>query len=701
MYLLPFVLLMCLFGSMISAADVSAVEDHSGSEILWDSWGVPHIFSPKTEGIFYAFGWAQMESHGDLILKLYGEARARASEYWGVSYLESDTFIRKMGVPERGKQWVKSYSAEFQRYLQAFARGMNDYARKFKNKLDKKRLVVLPITPGDVLAHIQRVIHLEFVADAAGEIRQWNSAGSNGWAIAPSNAAGGNAMLLSNPHLPWSDFYLFFEAHLKGPSYNAYGVTLVGSPILAIAFNDYLGWTHTVNTNDSSDLYELTLVDNGYLFDGKTRRFKTESHTIKIKEKSGAIREKKLVIEHSIHGPVVAKTGKKALVLRTAGLDKPLICKQWFDMMRATNLKEFEKAMQDLQMPMFNTIYADRDGHIMMLHNACLPKRSRGDWRYWSGIVPGDRSETLWQGYHRYDELPRVVDPANGWVQNCNDPPWTCTFPMVLKPGDYPPYFSPGLDYIGVYSAYILRSQRSIRMLREDKKISFSELIQYKHSTRMELADRILDDLFPAVEKYGSPLAKKAAKVLEKWDRKADVHSRGAVLFQAWVKESPVQMFSKKWGEGPLHKTPDGLKDPAAAAAALDSAAGKVLKNYRALDIPWGDVYRLAYAGKNFPGNGGSGRLGVFRVLYFTGKKGGTFTSVGGDTYVAAVEFSNPVKARVLLSYGNSSQPDSPHRGDQLELLSKKKLRPAWRTKVEIEKHLEKKEELFFKTSVK
>lgn len=114
---------------------------------------------------------------------------------------------------------------------------------------------------------------------------------------------------------------------------------------------------------------------------------------------------------------------------------------------------------------------------------------------------------------------------------------------------------------------------------------------------------------------------------------------------------------------------------------------------YGALDVPWGDVHRIRYAGKDLPANGGSGGLlGIFRVLGFAPEEDGKFRVVAGDSYVAAIEFADPVRAQVLLSYGNASQADSAHRGDQLELLARKELRPAWRTRAEIEAHLERKD---------
>ncbi len=64
----------------------------------------------------------------------------------------------------------------------------------------------------------------------------------------------------------------------------------------------------------------------------------------------------------------------------------------------------------------------------------------------------------------------------------------------------------------------------------------------------------------------------------------------------------------------------------------------------------------------------------------------------GGDSYIAAVEFADPVRAQALVSYGNASQPDSPHAGDQLALAAKGELRPVWRTRDEITAHLEARE---------
>ena len=81
--------------------------------------------------------------------------------------------------------------------------------------------------------------------------------------------------------------------------------------------------------------------------------------------------------------------------------------------------------------------------------------------------------------------------------------------------------------------------------------------------------------------------------------------------------------------------------------------------------------------------------MGIFRVITFGNDHGKTRSQSHGETWISAVEFSSPVKARVLMTYGNSSQPDSPHAKDQLPLLVKKQLRTAWTTKAEVEANLE------------
>src|SRR5579863_2999582 len=107
----------------VSAQLVSVAQSQSPAqtEVLWDTYGIPHIYAPNREAMFYAHGWAQMRNQANLLLRLYGESRGRAAEYWGPSNLDLDRWIQLNGVPERAKVWYAAQDPEFRQYLDAFA----------------------------------------------------------------------------------------------------------------------------------------------------------------------------------------------------------------------------------------------------------------------------------------------------------------------------------------------------------------------------------------------------------------------------------------------------------------------------------------------------------------------------------------------------------------------------------------------------
>jgi len=302
--------------------------------------------------------------------------------------------------------------------------------------------------------------------------------------------------------------------------------------------------------------------------------------------------------------------------------------------------------------------------------------------------VPCDTSKTLWTSTHPYADLPRIVDPPSGWLQNANDPPWTTTFPAAIDPAKYPAYMAP--------RSMSFRAQRSARMMAEDDSLTFDELVQDKHSTRMELADRLLDDLIPIARSKGALLAQ-AAAVLERWDRLAEADSRGAVLFDRFWRElvrlsEGRPIFKTRWDAKNPRETPDGFADPVTAGRALQGAALKLKVERRPLDVAWGDLYRLRRDGVDLRANGGPGDLGIFRVVNYRKDDDGMYAATGGDSYVAVIEFGDRARALSLIGYGNWSQPGSSHRTDQLRLFADKRLKPVWRTRVEIEGNLEMKE---------
>jgi len=496
-------------------------------------------------------------------------------------------------------------------------------------------------------------------------------------------------MLLANPHLPWSDIYTLMEAQLVAPGVDIYGATLIGLPVLVVGFNESLGWSHTVNMYDGFDLYELTLTEDGYLLDGGMQAFETEERTIQVLETTGSLVDHTFQVLRSVHGPVISQNANgQALAFRVVDGSTHML-EQWWRMGTASNLSEFEAAMAWLQIPMFNTLYADVEGNIYYVFNGQIPVREQGDFESWREVQAGDASSLIWTTYHPYEDLPSVTNPATGFLQSANEPPWTSTFPPALSIADFPAYFAPQ----GYWVNHGFRSLSSLQMLVEDESITFEELLAYKHSTHVETADRVLDDLIAQARESSNATLEAAAEVLENWDRTTDADSRGALLFTRWferyTQRSGFDIFAVDFDINNPFSTPSGLSDPITAVATLRTVADQMLSVYGTLDVPYGEVMRLRMGEYDLPGNGGGDPNGIFRAAWYSPSRAGDYHIVGGDTWTAAIEFSQPYRAQVVLPAGNATQPGSPHVGDQLSLFSEKRLRDAWFTREAVEANLE------------
>ncbi|MFL5296871.1 MAG: penicillin acylase family protein [Phenylobacterium sp.] len=659
-------------------------------EILWDTYGVPHVYGKDEAGAFEGFGYATAHNHGDIVLRLYGEARGRAAEYWGgQDNIDSDRWILTNGVPERAALWYRQQTPQFRKDLDAFAAGINAYGNAHPEALDPAVRQVLPVSGIDVVAHAHRLMQYIYIAPQARTMGGTEGPGSNAWAVAPSKSASGHTMVLANPHLPWpTSYFTYFEAGLNYPGFHLYGATQVGLPVLRFAFNDRMSFTNTVNTLLGATDYELKPAPGGYLVDGKVLPFTTTTRTFKVRQPDGSLTTETLPIRTSIFGPVFERKDGKLLALKVAGLDRPGGLEQYWDMAKAKDFGQFQAVLRRLQVAKFNIVYGDREGHILFLDNGILPRHDKGDLAFWSGNVPGDTRANLWSQIHSYEDLPKVVDPASGFVQNTNDPPWVATLPSPIQWKDFPPYFAPN----GPES---LRSQQSVRLLAEPGKISFEDFVARKLSTHTLMADRVLPELVAAAEADQDPEVRSAAALLKGWDRETVAGSRAALLFETWANRfSPNNFTSQanyrlKWSPDRPVDTPAGLADPAKAVSMLKAAIAEMKAKYGAVDRPFGEVSRFAIDKVDLPGNGGFGNTGIFRTITWGPLKDGKRTPQHGETWVSLVEFSTPIRAVGLMSYGSSSQPGSPHRGDQLKHLSDKTLRTLWTTRAQVEQHLE------------
>ncbi len=573
--------------------------------------------------------------------------------------------------------------------MDAFAAGINEYAAKHPEAIDPAVKVVLPITGVDVIAHAERLTNYSYVASQArvtgvGGI----SGGSNAWAIAPSKSASGHTLLLANPHLPWAPSSLtYYEAQLEGPDIHMYGATQVGLPVLRFCFNDNIGFTNTVNQVIGDTSYKLTLAEGGYLYDGKVLPFKTEQRTVHVKDAP----DESVTIRTTIQGPVFVKPNGDTIALKVAGLDRPGMLQEYWDMGKAHNFAEFQSALKRVQVPTFNIIYGDRAGHILYIYNGMVPEHASGDFKFWRSDVPGDISTYTWSKIHPYEDLPKVIDPTAGFVQNTNDPPWIASGAATLDPKSFPPYMAP-------LTGVTLRSEQSVDFLTSKPKLAYDDFVALKYSNHSLLADRILPELLSAAASSSDSNVQEASTVLKAWDHVFNPESKGALLFEAWCTKflGPNFMSEANYARpftlaDPLN-TPSGLKDPSAAVAMLSAAAVDTKKMFGSLERPYGDVTKYRAGDVSVPAGSGSGSIGIFPSMVF-GKfgKDGVRDAVSGETWISIVEFTTPLKAEGLMAYGNSTQPGTKHRSDQVAFLGQRKLRTFWMTRPVIEQHLEEK----------
>lgn len=666
--------------SLICQLSCSSKDPGYQNEILWDTWGIPHIYADADSSLYKMMGWAQMRNHGNLLLKLYGESRGKSSEYWEVDP-ERDILLHQTGVLDAAETVFARMTESDKTVISSFASGINAYATKYPEHLDPHLRQVLPIRPLDVVYHTFRAMYLEFlIARNLKAAREW-TAGSNAWAINGSKTASGNAMLLANPHLSWSGFSLFFEAQLIKEGNNLYGTTLVGLPTLGIAFNENLGWTHTVNTLDNVDFYEISVSDNRYLLDGNYQAIEIDSVTLQVGSDSGL---QPLLVEkkRTAFGMIIEEQGDKALAISWPNSDGALDpIAQWRAMGEAENLEGFQAALDRNALPLFNVLYSDREDNILYQFGGHVPAKN-GDWGKWQELQTTSSSEELWDGLYPAAALPRYTNPGSGWIQNANDPPYTSTFPVAIHPSDYASHIAP--------NSMGFRPQRSAKLIMEASNLSLEDFIALKHDTKSELALRLMDEFEQLKTETQDSLTLAALQVLTTWDGSFDAGSTGAVLFHNLIGELGTSgYFSEAWSMDNALYSPDGLKDRKMVLETVAQVAREQLRQLGKLDPAFGDYFRLKVGGQEFPGNGGPNRLGLFRTVEYAAGQDGKFYSHAGETYVCAVEFGDTVTAKAVLGYGNATQPNNPHVGDQLALMAAKQLRDVWYTREAQEANLE------------
>jgi acyl-homoserine-lactone acylase len=534
--------------------------------------------------------------------------------------------------------------------------------------------------------------------------------GSNAWAFGRQSTGTPHGMLLGNPHFPWTGTNRFWQAHLTVPgSLDVMGVAIGTAPIVVIGFNKDVAWTHTVSTGRRFTLHELTLVSGdatSYLVDGKPEKMTQRQASITTVDGERRIGRSARTIWGTRYGPVIVMpragltwTAERAYALQDANIGNMRGIENYLGFARATSVHELRRVLAGLGTPWVNTIAADRHGEALYadasvvpdvdapMLQRCAPSAAAARLRAGAGLVvlDGSRSECNWRrdvaspvpGLTPIERLPVAV--RSDWLHNSND-----SF-----------FFSHPQQRFGAISPLVgddvLRSLRTRSGLIEIPEllargpVTLQGIQRQLFANRNLAAELVLPDLLAACEAGAAPTpeAREGCTALGGWDRSNNALARGAHLFREFWRV--LAAVPNAWRVPPDKAqpatTPSGLRLADAAIAekvwaALASAVKAVRAAGFALDAPLGDVQRPAITEEPIALHGGHGSEGVLNYLGSTAQPAIGARGIRidyGTSYVQTVTFDarGPV-AQALLTYGQSTNPASPHVADQLRLYAAK-----------------------------
>ncbi|MYT38077.1 acylase [Streptomyces sp. SID8356] len=538
--------------------------------------------------------------------------------------------------------------------------------------------------------------------------------GSNAVAFRGSTTANGRGLLLGNPHYPWDGGRRFWQSQQTIPGeLNVAGGSLLGSTTVSIGHNADVAWSHTVATGVPLNLHQLTLDPADptvHLVDGKPERMTRRTVTVPVKDGAPVTRTQ----WWTRYGPVVTAFGAALPLPWTATTAYALNDPNAANLRAADTALGFSKARstagierslhRSQGLPWVNTIAADRSGHSFFSQAQVLPRITDelaarcstplGRATYPSAglaVLDGSKASCA-LGRDRDAVQPGIFGPGRmptlknaPYVENSNDSAWLTNADRPLT------------GYERVFGT--TATQRSIRTrgaiedvaaMAERGRLRVGDLQRQQLADRAPTGDLVAADVaqwcaaLPGGTAAGSDGAavdvSAACPVLRRWDRSVDRDSRGALLFDRfWRKVTAGVPAAELWrvpfdAADPV-RTPRGIDT---AAPGLSRALADTVTELRAariaLDAPLGEHQFVVRNGKRIPVGGGTESLGVWnKIEPVWNPAAGGYTEVSaGSSYIQAVGWDGsrcPV-ARTLLTYSQSSNPNSPHHSDQTRLFS-------------------------------
>ncbi|WP_425287352.1 acylase [Lutimonas vermicola] len=670
-------------------------ERASNVEIIRDDFGVPHIYGKSDADAVFGLLYAQCEDDFNRVEQNYIWAIGRLAEVEGETSLYSDLRANLYMTKEEAIENYKNSPKWLQELCVAFADGVNYYLKTHPEVKPKLLTYFEPWMPmyfseGSIGGDIERVSTSKIknlydktasdelvINDGLIRLKDNEPRGSNGFAISGKLTKSGDAMLLINPH---TSFFFRGEVHVVSEEgLNAYGAVTWGQFFVYQGFNEKTGWMHTSTGTDIIDEFEETIVvedgKTSYKYSDELRPVDSLEVTLNYKS-TDSVRQKTFMMYRTHHGPITHTIGEKWV--STALMWSPIkALEQSFTRTKKSNHDEFYNMMDIRTNSSNNTVYADADGTIAYYHGNFIPKR---DVSFdYTKPVDGSNPKTDWQGLHDLKDNILVLNPPNGWIQNCNSTPFTSADQYSPKREDYPVYMTSYPENF--------RGLHAISLLQQAENLTLDTLIELAYDPYLPGAEILIRGLLEASETSSvkSQEAKEAIELLKTWDFSVSVNSVEMTLFHfyvyAYLKSDKIPRTLDNKGNY-WFEVFDYMSKASAPEERLEvfqTGLENLTADFGSWKTPWGEFNRYqrndGEIHQEFDDSKPSLAVGMasgrWGALASFGARRGENTKrqygVSGNSFVAVVEFGDKVKAKTLLAGGQSSDPNSPHFDDQAQ----------------------------------
>lgn len=712
-------------------AEPQTTGDGYEATIKWTSYGIPHIKADDWGGLGYGAGYSRARDAICVLAEETVTVNGNRARYFGPGdkdeNIDSDVFHKALLTDAAIERLEGNMNARMEAMTDGYVAGYNRYLNKHRGELPaacQGKDWVRPIDRDDV-AKITIGVGIRYgwgrisseIANASPPGTEKAASaltplprltpdtgriGSNAYAIGKSLTRNGKGLLLGNPHYPWKGPSRFHISHFTIPGeldVMGAGLYTTGTYI-AIGFNRDVAWSHTVSTALRFTLFELSLTEDdplAYRFGEEERKLEARTVTVDVAGEDDPV-EKTVYMSH--FGPVFESaetpwTRETAYVMRDVNFENDRGAAQYFDLGRATSVAELEASLERHQGASFvNTIATDRFGNAFYgdlsaipfvdteLLERCKtgPDRLRGQRVV---VLDGSRADCQWKsaesaaapGVLPPEKLPRLT--TDSYVTNSNDSYWLSNPDQPLEG------YSPIIGDEG--TARSLRTRAGIRFIQEviesDQKFRRETVQDIMYNHRNYGAEVLLDDILKACKDTENASAREACGILDEWDRKQDLGSKGAQLYtELWKEIHQLEnLYAVPYDSSDPVNTPRGVNIAdddvkQAVLSGLATATERLKEAGIPVDAPWGEVQFVTRNGEKIGIPGGLGDAGMFSNIYAPLAEGKGYTPVvAGNSYIQVVswdEENNPDVAGVL-TYSQSQQPGSPHYSDQTKLYSR------------------------------